>query len=386
MSQTESTTRSAPLLAALDSLLAAVSAYRNWRAIALMGLTFIAAIAVMAIFMLLANAAGSPFIGALGGLLSFLVALYGANGVGIMMMREALGQEPCSIGDAVLQSLFTTHRLIAVAVLEGLIVLAAVIAVVLVLFICKIPVLGPFLFTFVFPLAAVLLGMLVFALFYVMFPLAGPAVWSGSNTFQVLARLNMLARRRLLEVVTQQIILFVIVGFISAIIFSMIMLGFGMASGLSASIVGFGGGMGGMGSMATLMHGGGEGVSYIVAGSIGGGFLFALAAVIPALIATKGVCLVYLKATQGLDFTQAEAELQNGMDAVKAKADQARERARQMAEKSAPPPASAAASPETKAEAPEAKVAAPAVPACPNCHAPVAAADRFCGECGHKLQ
>ncbi|MBS0307700.1 MAG: hypothetical protein JSS58_01900, partial [Proteobacteria bacterium] len=246
MTQSTTTPRSAPLLSALDSLLAAISAYRNLRAIALMGMTFIAAAIVAALFGVLANVTNTAFVAALGGLLAMLTVLYGANAVGIMLMRDAQEQEPCGIMDAVMQSLFTTHRLIAVAFLEGLIVLAAVLVVLLALLICKIPGLGPVLFTVVFPLSAVFLGMLVFALFYVMFPLAGPAVWTGCNTFQVLARLNMLARRRLLEVVTQQIVLFIIVGFVAGVIFSMVMIGFGMATGLSAAVVGFGGGLGGM--------------------------------------------------------------------------------------------------------------------------------------------
>lgn len=382
MNQTSTPARSAPLLSVIDSLLGAISAYRNIHAIALMGLTFLASIGVMAVFMLLANAASSPLLGALGGLLAAIVGLYGANAVGIMMMRDAQGQPRCSIADAVLQSFFTAHRLVAVAILEGLIVLAAVIVVMLVLLLCKIPGLGPVLFAFVFPLGAVMLGMLVFALFYVMFPLVGPAVWSGSTVFQVLARLNMLARRRLLEVVSQQIILLFIVGFISSIIFAMIIIGFGMVSSLSAAVVGFQGVGMGMMDFPNMGYGGG---AYLVAGAVGGGFLFAVAAVIPALIATKGFCLVYLNATRGLDFSQAEAELESGMAAVKAKADQARERARQMAAQQATAPENSAALAATEGSATAAAEPAPTA-ACPNCQAPVTAADRFCGECGHKLQ
>lgn len=376
MNQNSASPRSTPLLSALDSLLGAISAYRNIHAIALMGLTILAAIGVMAIFTLLAKAAGSALLVGLGGLLAAFVGLYGANAVGIMMMREAQGQPQCSIADAVLQSLFTTHRLIAVAILEGLIVLAAVIVVLLVLLLCKIPGVGPLLFAFAFPVGAVLLGMLIFALFYVMLPLAGPAVWSSSTVFQVLARLNVLARRRLLEVVSQQIILFFIVGFISTIIFVMIMIGFGMVTSLSAAVLGFQGG--GMMDFDSMRHGSG---SYVAAGGIGAGFLFGIAAVIPGLIATKGVCLVYLNTTRGLDFAQAEAELESGVAAVKAKADQARERARQMAEQQKNATAAGAASATESAPA-----TAAVAQACPSCHAPVTADDRFCGECGHKLQ
>ncbi len=421
MNQATTPQRSGTLLSTLDSLLGAVSAYRNLRALVLMGLSFIAAVIVGGLFGMLAGAMESFFIGALGSLLAAVTALYGVSAVGIMLMRDAQGQERCSIAEAVLQSLFSTHRLIAVAILEGLIVLVAVIVAAILLFICKIPALGPVLYTVVFPVLAVVLGMLVFALFYVMFPLAGPAVWTGSTVFQVVARLNMLARRRLIEIVGQQFVLFVIVSFVTGIIFAIVMIGVGMVSGMSASIVGFGGlGLGfDMGFDGRMGMSYGSGASYILAGSIGGGVLFAVAAVIPALISLKGCCLIYLNTTAGLDFAQAEADLEGGVAAVKAKAEQARERARQLAEQHARAQAEAAEKAKAKAsadalaaaaaaEAASAEAAAAAVDAgiasdsaaapaaaagtpaagaaCPQCKAPVGPDDRFCGECGFKLQ
>lgn len=399
MTQTASEQRSAPLIAALDSLLGAASAFKNLRAIALMALTFFAAVLVSVVFGFLARAAGSAAVAFLGGLVAFAVVFYGANGVGIMMMREAQGQAAPGIADAVLQSLFSSHRLIAVAILEGLIVLAAVIVVAVLLFVCKIPALGPLLFAVVYPLSAVVLGMLVFALFYIMLPLAGPAVWTGSSTFQVIARLNMLARSRLIAVITQQVILFFIVAFIAGIIFSVVMIGFMMATGLSASIIGSDSAMGlrGFGGMLGGFGMGGSG--HMAAGMIGGSLLMSVAAVIPALIATKGVCIVYLNVTRGLDFSQAEAELQSGMEAVKKKAEEARERAREMAEQAranqaaassgpaaaATPVAPAAVSTSTAPAAAGAPSLAQSASSCPKCHAVVTADDKFCGECGHRL-
>lgn len=386
MTQTSTPSRFAPLMSALDSLLAATGAVRNFRAIALMGLTLLAAILVTAAFSLLARATGGMAIGAIGGLLSLLIVFYGICAVGTLLMREAQGLPSPSIVEAVLQSLYSSHRLIAVAILELLIVIAAVVAIAIVFFICKIPGLGPVLFAFALPVAAVLLGALVFSLFYVIFPLAGPAVWSGGTAFQVLARLNMVARTRLLSVVMQQFLLFLIVMFAAMIIFAIVGLGFMMASGLSAAVIGAGASMG-MDGMASLMYGGGAG-GYVAAGSIGGGFLFAVAAVIPALIATKGLCIIYLNVTQGLDFIQAEAELESGMAAVKKKASEARERAGQLAEQQAQNMRRTAA-PDTDipATAPSAAVApiATAPLVCPMCNAPVVAGDAFCGECGHKL-
>ena len=380
MNQTSTESRSAPLISAFDSLLAATNAFKNFRAILLLGMTLVAMILVVAIFGFLGTKTGSAFVGFLGGLLAFVIVFYGANAVGILLMQEAQGEPQHGMLDAVLLSLSISHRLLGVAILELLIVLAVVLAVALVLFICKIPVLGPFLFAFVLPASAVLLGMLVFSLFYIMLPLAGPAVWSGSTTFQVIARLNTIAKTKLISVIIQQFILFIILMFAAGIIFAVIMIGFSMATSLSAAIIG----AGGM-NMAELMSGGamfGEISGHMIAGGIGGGVLFAVAAVIPALIGIKGSCIIYLNITQGLDFTQAEAQLETGMAAVKKKADEARERARHLAEQQAVRNAPTSAPPTA---APPAPTPAAAL-LCPSCSTPVTADDVFCGNCGHKLK
>jgi hypothetical protein len=390
MERTSTTSRSAPLISALDALLAATSAFKNLRAIALMGMTLVSAILIGTIFSYL----GGGFLSLLGILLAMLVFFYGVSAVGVLLMREAQGQPPCAIADAVMYSLMTSHRLIAVALLELLIALGVSLAILLVFFICKIPGLGAFLFTFAFPAAALVLGVVFFSLFYIIFPLAGPAVWSGSSTFQTIARLNTVVRTRLMPVVIQQFILFVIVMFAAGIVFAIVGLGFAMATGLSGAVLSTGGME--FGDMAMRAYGMGRGSGHMVAGMIGGSVLFAVAAVLPGLIATKGLCIIYLNGTQGLDFAQAEAQLESGMAAVKKKAEEARERARQMAEQAAQqakpaPAAPPSAAPAADAAAPAAPAAAPAqaeaspVLQCPHCRAPVAASDAFCGECGGKL-
>ena len=106
--------------------------------------------------------------------------------------------------------------------------------------------------------------------------------------------------------------------------------------------------------------------------------LLAAAAVVPGLIFTKGVCIIYLNATRNVDFSASEASLNDGLATVKKKAEEARDRARALAEQAAAP------------ATPAAPAASAAVPAdslqCPSCKAPVASDDVFCGECAHKLK
>ncbi|CAN5196902.1 hypothetical protein BH11PSE11_BH11PSE11_25750 [soil metagenome] len=367
--------KSATLLSALDSLLAAAEAFKNLRAILLLGMTFICAVVVGFAMNFIASKGGGMLFSALGALLAFVILFYGASAVGIMLMHEAHGDARNDIMDAVMQSLSTSHRLIGVAILAFLIMLAAYMVVAIVLAICKIPFLGPVLFTVAFPVSAIFLGVLMFSLFYILMPLAGPAVWSGSTTFQAIARLVSIAKNKLISVILHQFILFVIVMFVAMIIFFMVIMGLVIAGSMSAGIVGFGGGM----SFRDPFSSGFDG--YVVAGLIGGGVLYAVAAVIPALIATKGMCIIYLNAVDGLDFEHAEAQLQSGMAAVKKKAEEARERAQQMAEQptrqspdNAIQPASPSASPASTAAVPEtAPMAAAAMAAAVSPASPVAA-------------
>lgn len=361
----------------LGSLMAATDAFKNVRAIVLLALTFIGAALTAAAFSAIAASAQMASVAAFGGLLALLVMFYGANAVGIMMMKDAQGHPLHAMMDAVLLSLFSSHRVLAVFLLECLIVLLAVLVIVLVLLVCKIPVLGPLLYTAVFPVASIVLGVLVFALFYVMLPLTGPAVWSGATVFEVIARLNLVVRARLVEVVLSQIVLFLISTFVAFVIFGMVGTGVAMTTGISAGILGGDSGGGGMAGMMGMLMGGGGGGHAIAAG-IGGGLLMAIAAVIPALIFTKGTCIIYLNTTRDLDFSASEARLGDGLAAVKRRGEEARERARQLAQQIPVPAHAAAPGGGTPA-------ATASVPTCPACHMVVAADDVFCGNCAHKL-
>lgn len=372
-----------PFSSAVGSLIEATDAIKNFRAIALLALTFIGAVLVGGVLTMLAGSMSSVLLAFLGGLMAFLVMFYGSNAVGILLMRDVQGQPGMSLADAVLVSLYTSHRLIAVVFLEFLIVLAAMIAIAIILFVCKIPVLGPVLYTLVFPLSAIVLGVLVFALFYVMLPLAGPAAWSGASVFQIIARLNQIVRTKLVSVILLEVLLFLITTFVALLIFGVLGTGVSLTSGMSAGILS----MGEMNMYALasgLGRGGsGSGSGYIIAAGLGGGLLMAAAAVVPGLIFTKGVCIIYLDATRNVDFSASEASLNDGLATVKKKAEEARERARALAEQAAASATAPAAAP----AAPSAPAAAPADSLhCPSCKAPVASDDAFCGECAHKLK
>ena len=111
----------------------------------------------------------------------------GVNAAGLLQMDHARGISPRSTADALVYGLMCIPKLIVL----GLVFLAVEIAVFLViamlLFICKIPFLGPLLFVVVFPLSVVVAGVTIVGLFLCMV-LSLPAIWQGASITRALAQ------------------------------------------------------------------------------------------------------------------------------------------------------------------------------------------------------
>lgn len=370
------------------ALLRAAEAVTNWRALAMSGLSGLAFFLFLALSGWLSKS--SALLGGLFFLLSLVVGLVGYSSVGIVLMRHSQGQD-IGLVDAVLQALFTVHRLLGLGVLLFLAFIGLALATLLVLAICKIPGLGPLAYAIAFPVLSVILGLTTAGMFYVVLPLAAPAIWSGNTIWETAARMLVIVRQRLLPVITQLVILSVLVLFLSGVVAFvlttgyMTTLGLSSAVGINASGNAMGmfqgmmmGGMGGMGQMGGM---GGAG-SYLGAFAFATGLLLTIGMTIPFLTFINGTCLIYLQTIDGLQFGAAEEQLRGHVDEAKRRAQEARERA-------------SAKLQEVKAaqRAPqEAAPVAPFVPgapgtaarACAACHAPLAADDVFCGECGTK--
>jgi hypothetical protein len=391
---------------AISSLFQAIGGLRNRRALLAMAACLIAAVLVGG---LSAFALGRT--GGLGALLTgliVLVAVYtGINAAGMLLMDQARGVPLRGLVDALVYGLLCIPKVIVLGIAFFLVALAVFIVLAIVFFVCKIPALGPVLFTVVFPLAVVIAGITVSGLALCMF-LALPAIWEGATITRAIAQSLSIVRSRLVET----FVLMVIVGFLSffvgLIVFGVLFSGLFPTLGLSASILGGGGGggmeygggmrggMGGMGGMGPLgglmgmMSGGGG--SYAIAGAIGGGVLWAIAATLVSQVWLLGLNLVYLRVSEGLDAKATEDALAHGLAearrksaemAQKAKeaAERAREQARQRTATPAAPAAAAAA-----ATVATAAPAAPMAMACPKCSTPITTDDLFCGACGHRLK
>ena len=380
------------------SLLDSIDAIRNWRALLVLLATLVASALIFAMGALLAGV--SAVLVGLFALLAYVVLFYGANATGMMLMDEAKGSESRSAMAAVTTSLATSHRLILVFLLVGVIYLAAFLVLALVLFICKIPFVGPLLYAVVFPVSVVAFGIAMFALPTVVFPLSAPSIWNGAGTMECVSQLLAIARKHLLMVLMLMIAVAFIAGFVGFLIGAILFAGTAITAMLSvpilgASSVGFGG-------MLGMIGGDGMGIGmggHVISAMIGGGILFAIAFTLPGMVYLRGACTVYLRAIEGLDLTAEQAAIDARLAAAGAGARNMQAKARATASQYTNRPA--AGTPRTAAPSAAAYMAPVRAPgsspdldatdpqlrlSCPNCRAAVSATDLFCGGCGHPLQ
>lgn len=352
-------------------LLSAVDAVRNIKAAAvLLGSLVLAGLifGLAGIVSIKVHAA----LGAVFFLMGLVASFYGTNAAGIMIMDEARGQASRPMLSAILTSLATGHRLLGVLLLIGLAYVVGLLVMALVLFLCKIPGIGPLLFTFIFPVCVVISGLAVFALYAVVMPLVAPATWSGATVMKSFSQLTAIARTRTISVVLSMMVLMLIVGIVSAIVLGVMGIGTMIAGGMSAGIVGMG--QLGMSALMGTMMGNGmdSGGGYITAAAIGGGIVWAMALVLPGLVYLRGCCQVYLTNIQGVDVDGMELKMREMRESALRKADEIRKQGASNFEPVVPTTTQT----ETKASAPN---------VCPSCATPYNAGDVFCGSCGHKL-
>lgn len=348
-----------------STLLDSVDAMRNWRALVLLLVTLVAGSLVMGLGTLLSSL--SVLFTALFALAAYAVLFYGVNAAGVMLMDEAHGQRSRSIVEALSHSLTHSHRLLLVYLWIALLYLAGLVVLALVLFVCKLPLLGPLLYAFVFPIAVALTGVALFALPMVIFPLSAPSVWNGATAMQCVSQLIAIARRRLGMVLVLMLAVAFIAVLIALLLATVLFGGVAVTAGLSAPILGSVD-MAGMGSFGMGSHG-----PHAVAAGFGSGVLFAAAFTLPGLVYLRGVSAVYLRALDGLDLAAEQAHVDAHLAYAREKAremqEQAQARAQELAER-----ARTAASP-TPAAATQ----------CPHCLAPVRPGDTQCAACGRTL-
>lgn len=310
--------------------------------------------------------------GIIGALIIAVVGLTGISATGFLINAQMRDEPIPSMSNAILTALVTLPRFIGVYVLLFLVLVGLMLAILVLLLICKIPGIGPVLYTFVFPICVVIAGIALYASIYIT-ALTGPAIWNGNTVVPAITTLMSITQQRLLPVIVQTLLLTLLVSVVSSIIFGAIFLGMGFVSMLSIPVLGFNAGGGNPLSVVMLMmQGGGSYASgYVMAGLLGSALIGAVAITLPALLAIAGYCQIYANVLDGLNLAAMEKKLQD----ARTKAQDARSKAQNSLQEAQ----------NKLAEKTRNNVATPSASTCPSCQAPVTPGDVFCGGCGTRL-
>lgn len=352
----------------------------------------------------------------LGAAGAFIVLTSGFSAVGVLLMDQAKSVPQRSMQDAFVFGLMCLPRFIGFGLLMLALAVVVLLAAALVYFICKIPGVGPLLFFVAHPVLVVISGLIFAAVVWVGVPLIAPSIWEGRTLKESISVLIAVAKERLVVVVLSFLALYIVVGVVASLVAGVLFAGYFSMSGLAVGILGsdvlsgggtsplslfeslFGGGYGG--EYGHGSYGSGSGSGYLYAGLAASFLIFSVAGALLTQVLIMGLNLVYLTVTEGLDIAARQAEMEKKLAELKQKAKEAQERARQAAEgarqsaqkvpKPAPPTPHQNAAPPASVSSTSAMESVGASPqasasACPNCKAPIAADDLFCGECGHRL-
>ncbi len=291
-------------------ILGALDAVRNGAALFTLLGTFAAA------GLLLASAEvslgrGIALWGAAQAALAAFVAFYGVSATGLQLMDQARGVPVRDSGAAGHDALLLGHRLLLVLMAAAAVPLLLIAAATGLVWLARPDVIGVVpgaaLFGVAVPATVVGVGVALVALAAVVAPLAGPAVWSGLHVLATLRWLLALLRQRLLLAALMLAMVALVASAVGALAAAVVLAGAKVLTYLAVFVGGldippqqlmaglFGYGLRSMGAAgapaAQSAHG--------AAALIGGGVVFALALVLPALVTLRGACTVVLVLRNG---------------------------------------------------------------------------------------
>lgn len=301
-------------------------ALRNRQAL----LTLLGTYVVTVLLFGLGVVSGSVFLMFLFALVAYAALVLGGAAAGLQFMDQAVGRPVTPVVAALTGSPMVVLRLIGLVLLLFVLVLAWFLVAAILLFLCKLPGIGGLLLIAVVPLLT-FSGALVFAGVYVAACLAAPALFEGHSLRSALSQLWAVAVQRPVEALLNLFLLLFVVGFATMLVGGFIGWAFFTTIGMAGMLTGgpMGGLVGGLMGMGMGMGMGGFGGGVTTFGLlVGSGIVWAVVMAIFGALILYGVCLVYLKLTQGLDTAETEARLAAAMERTKEKARQAAEEAR----------------------------------------------------------
>lgn len=245
-------------------------------------------------------------------LFAFLTLVSGLSGVGVMLMDLAKRETQRGLIDAFVSGAKSLLKLILVILIDLAFIIVFTLISVLVLLVCKIPFVGPILFTGAFPIMMLVSGILIVAYFLVLLPMTMPAIWEGNSVKEIYAIRMAFIKSRLIQVVIALLALSFIVALTASLVNLVIFSGLFYTGGLSAGVLSVNV------NTDSILNGNGNG--YMIAASLGGGLLFMAGLSVPVLIYTFGINLIYLSAKEGLNISVASHMLEQSLRGAKDKA------------------------------------------------------------------
>jgi hypothetical protein len=361
-------------------------------------------------------------------LAAVVVGMAGVSGAGACLSDLARGRPYRGLVGYFMAGLLCLPKLLGAGLVMGLGVLAVFLALAVVFFVCKIPVLGPLLLVAVVPVAVLLMAALMLAL-YVASSIVGPALWDGERVMHSLSIAWHITRKYPFAAIGKIVGGMLLSAIFASMLFGLLTSASFTVGGMFAAVVGMGGGYGGgmgygMGggfNPLAIMMGGASG--HVMGAGVGFSLVFALASAFVFLLPLMVGVLTWCEFSEKVDLGSIRDSADEALKEVNSKVADLKERAQAQAAAAAaaataattahhtagpnttntanpasPAPAQAPApepvapaaatpsvAPVVSATAAPAASTAPAAPACPQCHGEVQADDRFCEHCGHKL-
>ena len=310
----------------------------------------------------------------IGFLIASLVFVVGFSASGFLMTDLIHNRPQRTKIEAFWASVVTLPRLFGVLLMILVLALLALLVSAILLFIAKIPVVGPILFFFIFPACVVISAATIFALLYVAV-LSAPSIWSGQTAFKTISTLGAILKDKLFAVAIQQFLLGFVVVLTVSLLFSVVSGATSFTSLLAIPILDIhpSNFVGAASSVIT-----GSGMRYLNGYMIAGGMSFALMAIalftLPLLMFVAGNCLIFKNATVDLNTDEIEKSLQARLSSIKEKSAAAKEKMNKAANPL--PPSSMTTEPEIIS----------ANIRCTACGEMLSSGDVFCFSCGNKVK
>ena len=286
--------------------------------------------------------------------LAFVVMMAGFSGVGIMLMDKAKEQPVRSFAAAASAGLLCLPKFLLIGLVMTVAFIAYMIVAAVFYFLGKIPFIGGVIAFIAHPVLVLVFAAVLVAFIWVIGPLMAPALWSGLPVKAALGNVITIARKRLIEVVLMEVVLYIILTLICVLLFAGLvpatasLTSMGMSiMGDSNALMGMAMGMSGGGfSPASMLYGGGN-TWGLVAGL---GVLYCVVGALLTQVAIMGMNLIYLQARGNLNPEDAEGALNDFMGDMRKKAAEAKDLARQTAQDLAAKKNASDSAPETPAE------------------------------------